>query len=225
MDLATWERMKYTRWTTSRNLAFAGLYLNRTSFNGSLYRSAGPIGGRSQEGTYKVDARFNRATIIKRIRACAELSERVVSVSCDDAMRFVKVTRAEAARQDWMAFIYLDPPFWAKAQFLYSRWFTELEHEELAEQLKFVKQPWLLSYDPAPQIVALYAEHKGVQVANVELFYAGSARACGSEIVVTNLDHLPQHTRLYRTNAERAVSRRRPSAATPTRVASTSNRG
>jgi DNA adenine methylase len=72
LDLVTWDRMKTTRWRSPRTLGFAGLYLNRTSFNGSLYRSAGPIGGRTQQGKYKVGARFPRAKLVKRLETCRD---------------------------------------------------------------------------------------------------------------------------------------------------------
>ena len=48
LDLAMWERMKVGRFRSRRSMALACLYLNRTSFNGSLHPSAGPIGGKAQ---------------------------------------------------------------------------------------------------------------------------------------------------------------------------------
>jgi DNA adenine methylase len=207
LDLAMWERMKYTRWRADRTRALAGLYLNRTSFNGSLYRGTGPIGGREQAGNYAVGARFPRSKLVNRLRACRELSHRVHFVREDDAMRVVTSARAEAKVLGWEPFFYLDPPFWAKAKWLYSRWFTDLEHEELAEQLRFLREPYLLSYDVAEPIAELYMRHDHVQVADIELFYAGVARGAGHEYVITNLERLPAETRLFRTNAERHAKR------------------
>jgi DNA adenine methylase len=208
LDLATWNRMKYTRWRADRTRALAGLYLNRTSFNGSLYRSAGPIGGRDQTGKYAVGARFPRNKLVSRLQACRQLRHRVHFVREDDAMRIVTSARAEAKILGWEPFFYLDPPFWAKAKWLYSRWFTDLEHEELAEQLRFLREPYLLSYDAAEPIAELYMPHDGVQVVDVELFYAGVARGAGHEYVITNLKYLPAETRLFRTNAERDQERK-----------------
>jgi DNA adenine methylase len=207
LNLETWDRMKYTRWRADRTRALAGLYLNRTSFNGSLYRSTGPIGGRGQTGNYALGARFPREKLVNRLRACRQLADRVHFVREDDAMRVVTQARVEAKSLGWKPFFYLDPPFWAKAKWLYSRWFTDLEHEELAEQLRFLREPYLLSYDAAEPIAELYMPHDGVQVVDVELFYAGVARAVGHEYVITNLEHLPAETRLFRTNAERKQER------------------
>lgn len=208
LDLATWDRMKHTRWRADRTRALAGLYLNRTSFNGSLYRSAGPIGGRDQAGKYVVGARFPRNKLVSRLRACRQLGHRVHFVREDDAMRVVTSARREAKILGWEPFFYLDPPFWAKAKWLYSRWFTDLEHEELAEQLRFLREPYMLSYDVAGPIAELYMPHDEVQVVNVELFYAGVARGAGREYVITNLKCLPAETRLFRTNAERDQRRK-----------------
>jgi DNA adenine methylase len=203
LNLKIWDHMKHTRWRADRTRALAGLYLNRTSFNGSLYRSTGPIGGRGQSGKYVVGSRFPRDKLVSRLRACRELCDRVHFVREDDAMRVVTYARTEAKLLNWEPFFYLDPPFWAKAKWLYSRWFTDLEHEELAEQLRFLREPYLLSYDIAEPIAKLYMPHDHVQVVDVELFYAAVARGAGHEYVITNLKHLPAETRLFRTNAER----------------------
>ena len=48
VSLATWDRFKRTEAQSQRWQALACLFLNRTSFNGALHRSAGPIGGRAQ---------------------------------------------------------------------------------------------------------------------------------------------------------------------------------
>lgn len=211
LDLATWDRMKTTRWRALHTLGFAGLYLNRTSFNGSLYRSAGPIGGRSQSGTYTVGARFPREKLVKRLEACREFADKVEFVRCDDAMRVVKSARALARREAWEAFFYFDPPFWAKAKWLYSTWFSHLEHGELAQQLVFLREPYLLSYDKADEIAELYERHvaKGAHLVDVELYYSGQNRVAGHEYVITNLDRLPEETRLFKTNEERAQERER----------------
>jgi DNA adenine methylase len=157
LDLTTWERMKTTNFTGRRNRALACLYLNRTSFNGALHRRAGPIGGKSGGSSYEIGCRFPRERLVQRIRACAALAGRVELVAADDAMKVVKATRELARRNEWETFFYLDPPFWAKSQYLYRRAFTKKAHERLAESLRWLGDPYLLSYDPAPEIVTLYA--------------------------------------------------------------------
>lgn len=208
VDLGTWVRFKRGRFRARRSLALACLFLNRTSFNGALHRRAGPIGGHAQASDYALDCRFPRATIVRRIRACEALAERVAFVQNDDAGRVIAHARSMARTEDWTTFFYLDPPFWAKSELLYRHSFQRWQHEELAESLLWLKDdPWLLSYDPAPEIEKLYAGHREVQLTTVELLYTAARRSAGSELVVTNLDRLPAETRLWRSADERHAAR------------------
>jgi DNA adenine methylase len=201
IDLETWTRMKTTNFTGRRNRALACLYLNRTSFNGALHRRAGPIGGKSQTSEYGLACRFPRERLIQRIRACASLADRVELVACLDAMSFVSKARTLARQHEWTTFFYLDPPFWAKSQHLYRRAFTSAAHTRLAESLRWLDDPYLLSYDPAPEIVALYA-HDDLLVQEIELLYSGRPTGGIHELVITNLPELPSETRLWRTSSE-----------------------
>jgi DNA adenine methylase len=207
VDLDTWRRMKRGRFTARRSLALACLFLNRTSFNGALHHRAGPIGGHEQASEYTLDCRFPRSTLVRRIKACAALADRVVFVERQEAGNTVAGARARARREGWSTFFYLDPPFWAKSALLYRHSFRTWQHEELAEQLLWLKDPWLLSYDPAPEIETHYAGHRDVQVATIELLYTAARRSAGRELVVTNLDALPAETRLWRTEDERTAAR------------------
>jgi DNA adenine methylase len=208
VDLDAWRGFKRGRFRARRSLALACLFLNRTSFNGALHRRAGPIGGHAQTSAYKLDCRFPRETLVGRVRACELLGNRVEFVRCDEAGRVVASARARARAAGWTAFFYLDPPFWAKSGLLYRHSFSEWQHEELAESLLWLHDDsWLLSYDPAPEIEELYAGHRGVRLATVELLYTAARRSAGRELVVTNLDLLPAETRMWRTEDERAAAR------------------
>ena len=70
-------------------------------------------------------------------------------------------------------FFYLDPPFWAKADQLYRFSFSGADHERLASALRYVQEPYLLSYDAAPAIEKLHARH-GCMVERVELLYTAT---------------------------------------------------
>jgi DNA adenine methylase len=207
ITLTEWRRLKAARLRARRSLALSCLFLNRTSFNGALHRRAGPIGGHEQTSDYKLDCRFPRETLVRRIKACAALGDRVEFVEGQEAAGTIAAARTIARREGRSTFFYLDPPFWAKSDLLYRRSFLTWEHEELAEQLLWLKDPWLLSYDPAPEIVSFYAGHKGVQSATVELLYTAARRSAGHELVVTNLATMPAETRMWRTEIERIAAR------------------
>ena len=209
VDLDMWKRMKHGRWRARRSLALACLFLNRTSFNGALHRRAGPIGGHAQTSKYTVDCRFPRETLVRRVRTCEALGDRVAFVRGDEAGRTIAEARALARRQRWTTFFYFDPPFWAKSDLLYRHSFCAWQHEELAQQLTWLRDPWLLSYDAAPEIEAHYSGHRAVQTTTVELLYSAAGRtpgkSAGRELVITNLDALPPETRLWRDSVERAA--------------------
>jgi DNA adenine methylase len=208
LDLATWERMKRGRFRSRRSLALACLYLNRTSFNGSLHRRAGPIGGKAQAGDYAIGCRFPRERLVKRLRACAAMTDRIEVFPAQDAMQTLRETRERAHREELSVFFYLDPPFWAKSNLLYRKSFTELNHECLAEALQWVSDPFLLSYDSAPEIVELYSGHRAATTAEIELLYTGSARSAGHELVISNLGKLPAETRLWHPHTEWSEARK-----------------
>lgn len=84
-------------------LAVAGLFYNRTNFSGILL--AGPIGGQSQSSDYKIDCRFNKSEIIKRILKIAELRDQV-NVLFDDALNFL--TKKNVSFSNTL--VYVDPP-------------------------------------------------------------------------------------------------------------------
>jgi DNA adenine methylase len=206
VTLATWQRMKRTNFTTTRNRALACLFLNRTSFNGTLNSRAGPIGGTSQAGKYKIDCRFPRERLVRRIRACAELADRVAFVRQASALDVVRAVRQE--HRDESLFFYLDPPFWSKSDRLYRYGFVSADHQRLATGLRYMREPFLLSYDPAPEIEALYKHHE-VSVERVELLYTATQRTAEEELVITNLARVPQDTRLWRTHVEWTRLRRK----------------
>jgi len=209
VDLRSWDRFKRTKAKSRRWQALACLFLNRTSFNGALHRTAGPIGGRAQISDYDIGCRFPRERLVKRLRACEQLASKgkVAWVRCQPALEAIRDARQHAKREGLSMFTYLDPPFWAKSSQLYRYGFAEFHHEELAEALRWVQEPWLLSYDVSPDINELYDKHDARQV-NVELLYTGTQRAAYEELVITNLKQLPVNTKLWRTKADWSRLRR-----------------
>ena len=210
INVASWDRFKRTKAESRRLQALACLYLNRTSFNGALHRTAGPIGGRAQQSHYDLGCRFPRERLIRRIEACAQLATdgKIAWVRCRDALAAIGEARRQIKREGGSLFTYLDPPFWAKSSHLYRYSFADFQHEELAEALQWVKEPWVLSYDLAPEVAELYDKHD-VRRANVELLYTAAKRTGYEELIITNVEHLPSDTKLWRTTAEWSSQRRR----------------
>jgi DNA adenine methylase len=127
------------------HLAFAALYLNRTSFSGIL--DAGPIGGLDQKSRYTVGCRWNGSSLKGKIYgAVGSLRDRA-RVLWEHAFGFLDQVPGP---------VYLDPPYWARGKDCYPVWMSEGEHLELAKRLRARDGYWLLSYDTAEPVVRIY---------------------------------------------------------------------
>lgn len=209
VTLEAWEYFKQNPGRTNRERALACLVLNRTSFSGILHRRAGPIGGRSQTSDYPIDCRFPREELARRVNVIGEMAAtgRIAAVRNSDYTRTV----AHAAKRFGQAgtLVYLDPPFFAKAETLYRRSFTTKEHQRLAAYLLGCATPWVLSYDYHPAIEKLYStplvrlpgdppgqgQRRHHLVRLTIAYTAHSRRGSGDEYIVTNLPTLPEQPR------------------------------
>jgi DNA adenine methylase len=179
-----WERQKavYAECDVSNpmELGFATFYLNRTNRSGVL--NGGPIGGKDQSGTYGIDARFMKDTLIERVRLISLHTSRIEVCNQNGA----DVIRELA--EDPEVFIYADPPYFDKAGSLYLNAFTPDDHRFLADMLNsLATSTWVLTYDNVPQVSELYAERRQELIA---LHYSAHRSAKVNEIMVYSDDVL-----------------------------------
>ena len=186
--LDRWKSIKASSPEKTVDRAFKCIFLNRTSFSGILHSSAGPIGGMAQAGTYKIDARFPKERLAARILKLSSLHKRVEYVKEDDFRDiFSDPLGGCSIKQEGRAFWYIDPPFWNKAEKLYSNFFSESDHNDLFALVSKVKGAWVLSYDNAPEILRLYSQSSHWD--HVGLRYTARSRSTGArsqEILFTN---------------------------------------
>ncbi len=206
VTLRQWHHYRRGGFRSERDRARACLFLNRTSFSGILSDTAGPIGGQEQESDYAIDCRFPRDTLVRRITQIAELRDKVAFVHAGDWKTTLEKARELIANPDDL-FAYFDPPFYNKADRLYRFFFSKADHKALRNAVARMKSPWLVSYDPAPEIVKLYSEPViGVSsIQHLDLLYsaaAASAPARAREIVITGVDKMPRESRLWRSSTE-----------------------
>ncbi len=158
----------------SLELGFAVFFLSRTNRSGII--SAGPIGGSSDEkqasAKYKIDCRFNKKDLIKRMERIAE-NANSIQVYNMDALDFINIIPENA-------FVYLDPPYFVKGQCLYMNHYTECDHHNLSESLKSASFKWLLSYDDVSKIREIY---QGFDLYNFPLAYTASNVRNGVELI------------------------------------------
>lgn len=169
-------------------LGFACFFLNRTNRSGII--SGGVIGGNDQEGEWKIDARFNKNTLIERIERIADYSHRI-SIYNLDAADIIKEVIPSLPRK---SLIYLDPPYYVKGQRLYDNHYHHEDHEKLAKLVQSkIKRPWLVSYDNTKEIRSLYREHRRY---GYSLNYSAAKVYSGSEVMIYSDDlKLPRPNR------------------------------
>lgn len=179
LTLDEWRRQRdvYRSRTTDRAaLGRAFFYLNRTNRSGVL--NAGVIGGQAQSGTYKIDARFNRDTLVNRVLAIGELRD-AIEVSALDGRT---VIQAHARRKT--SFLYIDPPYVHAGSQLYLNAFESRDHQALADAVCRVRGAhWLMTYDESPLIARLYAGHFQGRLA---LTYSARYPGKASELLVAS---------------------------------------
>lgn len=157
-------------------LGFAFFFLNRTNRSGIL--NAGVIGGQLQQGKYKIDARFNRETLIERLAAIGRLADRIAVTDLDGR------TVIQQCAQDERAFMYIDPPYVQAGSQLYLNAFDGRDHKALAAVVNAVHQAhWLMTYDAAPLIENLYREQFQCRL---ELTYSARYPGQAEELLVAS---------------------------------------
>lgn len=157
-------------------LGFAFFFLNRTNRSGIL--NAGVIGGQRQDGTYKIDARFNRGTLVERLTAIGGLADHITVSDLDGR------TIIQRYAGDDQAFMYIDPPYVQAGSRLYLNAFDGRDHKALASIVNSVETAhWLITYDTAPLIESLYREQFQCRL---ELTYSARYPGRAEELLVAS---------------------------------------
>lgn len=158
-------------------LAKSTFFLNRTNVSGVI--KGGIIGGINQKGKYKIDARFNKIDLIKRIEKIEKFKDRIF-ISNLDGLAFIN--RMDKKKED--VFIYLDPPYFQKGADLYMNFYSRKDHKKLSSKINKTKSKWMVSYDNHEFILDLYDERRKV---NYKLSQSASNRI-GDEILIFSED-------------------------------------
>lgn len=131
-------------------LAWAFLLANRLSFSGIV--KANPLGGKngSQEA---LTVRWNPKAIEERILHIYSMRDRI-GIHNMDACEFLET---EGYWYD-KATIFVDPPYWEKGKALYTHYYEEKDHAELAEMLQNMYKSF-----PEPDIIVTYDNHPRIR--------------------------------------------------------------
>lgn len=158
---------------TPLDRAFSTFFLNRTNRSGII--TGGVIGGQDQTGKWKLDARFNRDHLIKRIQKVARFRSRITLTRLDAADLLLNWPETNQT-----CFVYLDPPYYVKGEGLYTNFYQHAHHEVIADLVRRLSCPWVVSYDGVPEILGLYAEYMTLPYT---LSYSAADRYRGNEVM------------------------------------------
>jgi len=158
------------------NVGFSTFFLNRTNRSGIL--TAGIIGGRQQNGAYKIDARYNKKNLIERIEKIAQCKNNIKVYNCD-AIELIRSLRDELP---FNTLFYFDPPYYVKGQGLYLNYYKNEDHQNVANEISQIQnQKWIITYDDVKPIQDIYSNYRNV---HFKLFYsAGDLNKQGKEIM------------------------------------------
>lgn len=183
LTIAEWERQRdifrLGAAIDTLSLGFATFYLNRTNRSGIM--NGGVIGGKNQDGPWKLDARFNRNELASRVKRIGRYRTRI-AVTNEDAVPLLRRLAHDLPRR---ALLYLDPPYYEKGQHLYTNYYRHEDHAVIAQILREIGRPWIVTYDDHPAIRDLYGDFRHFEYS---LSYAARERRKGSEVMFFSPD-------------------------------------
>lgn len=160
------------------DLGFSTFFLNRTNRSGVI-KGAGVIGGLSQKGNYKIDCRFNRDELSRRIRRVAKYRTRIHLTNMD-AVPFLKLADRTLPAD---SFYCIDPPYFTKGSSLYTNFYGPGEHELVAKAIMRLKHKWVVTYDYAERIRRLYSQRRQYIF---DINYSIQTKRIGSELLIAS---------------------------------------
>jgi len=159
-------------------LAFAAFFMNRTNRSGVI-KSAGVIGGLDQLGAYKIDCRFNREQLSRRIMRIAKYREQIHLTNLD-ALKFVRKMDRKLPER---SLIFIDPPYFNKGSSLYTSFYNPEDHAGVAKEVLQSEKNWVVTYDDAPEIRALYRSRRQFCF---DINYTLNEKRVGTELLIAS---------------------------------------
>jgi DNA adenine methylase len=178
---------------SSLEIGFATFFLNRTNRSG-IIKGAGAIGGLNQDGPYKIDCRFNKKDLIKRIERINNYRDGIHLYN-KDANEFIENVQEKLPKKSLFC---IDPPYYNKGKSLYTSYYNPDDHEKLSIFVRDIKFPWLVTYDNVGEISDLYGEFRQF---TLDIKYSLNLKRTGSELLIAS-DNLTIPAHLERAAAE-----------------------
>jgi DNA adenine methylase len=181
------------RKVSTLNLAFSTFFLNRTNRSGVI-ATGGMIGGTDQSGNYKLDCRYNRADLVRRIRRIAKYRDRI-HLSNLDALLFIR--RCDRTLPAG-SLLFIDPPYFKKGRKLYTSFYAPDDHAQVAKAVLNSKCPWIVTYDDTPEIRGLYRDRRQYRF---DINYSLQTKRMGTELLIASKGlHMPEAVKFRQIN-------------------------
>jgi DNA adenine methylase len=160
-------------------VAFASFYLNRCNRSGIIV-NGGPIGGINQRGKWKLDARYNKDELVRRVEKIHLYRDRIEVHNLDATELLERLSREGSALDATL--VYLDPPYYVKGKKLYLNHYSPADHSELASFIRGQTAfRWLMTYDDVPEIRSLY---RNCSTLRLDVDYSAHSRKRGQELLI-----------------------------------------
>jgi DNA adenine methylase len=178
VNIDNWFRQKEVQVHPERHstleLGFSTFFLNRTNWSGII--SGGVIGGKNQDGPWKLDARYNKTSLISRIEKISRFSNNITIYNQDAAEFIAKIIPILPLQ----SVVYLDPPYYTKGSGLYENHYSFDDHLTISNLVCDIHQNWIISYDDTPEIRGMYQRYRNLPY---QLNYSAADRYKGAEIM------------------------------------------
>ena len=168
INIENWKKFKEIHKNKEKenlfNLGFAIFFLNRTNRSGII--DGGIIGGKNQKGNYKINCRFNKNDLIRRIKLIAK-NKKNINLYNEDALDLINIVK-----KDKNTIFYFDPPYYLKGPSLYMDNYKNDDHKKVSEKIQKIKNAkYIVSYDNTPEIKKLYKKLKKLEFSLIYTAY------------------------------------------------------
>lgn len=168
-------------------IGFATFFLNRTNRSG-IIKWAGAIGGIHQNGNYKLDCRFNRVDLVRRIRRIKKYENQIHLTNLDAT---VFMSKASALPEN--SFFCIDPPYFNKGSSLYTSFYGPDDHKGVADLVLGLDHPWIVTYDDIDAVRKLYSSRRQF---SFDINYSVQTKRVGTELLIASKGlRLPEDVR------------------------------